>query len=153
MAGRKVDRVIVHCSDTPTGRDIGLKEINQWHEERGFSPTASGLFCGYHWIIRINGVIEMGRKTSEAGIHVAGHNRSSIGICLVGRGNYSEDQLASLLYLLGQTLDAYNLEPKNVFGHYEFNQGKQCPMINMEALRDSLEMYLTERGKANGSAN
>lgn len=148
MAVRKIDRVIIHCSDTPTGRDVGLREIDQWHKERGFSPSKDGLYCGYHWIIRIDGVIEMGRKEIEAGIHVAGHNRNSVGICLVGRGQYNEDQLASLLYLLGQTLDAYGLEPKNVFGHYEFNQGKSCPMINMEALRDSLEMYLNERGKS-----
>jgi hypothetical protein len=144
---RKINKVVLHCSDSPDGRDIGLKDINEWHKERGFTPTASGIYCGYHWVIRIDGVIEMGRPESEKGIHCTGQNSNSIAICLAGRSKFTEDQWTSLYYLLGQICTGYDLEAKHVFGHYEFNAHKTCPNIDMTKLRDALEMFLNKKEK------
>lgn len=149
VADRKINKVIVHCSDTPTGRDIGLKEINEWHIARGFKPSSNGVVAGYHWIIRIDGTIEPARDESDIGAHCFGQNRDSIGICLVGDGTYTKSQWQSLYVLLEMTMNFYDLEPKQVFGHKEFTDLKTCPNIDdMEKFRDELE--LKYKGGSNG---
>lgn len=58
--------------------DIGAAEIDHWHRERGF------LRIGYHYVIRRNGSLEIGRKIDEVGAHAKPWNDRSVGICLVG---------------------------------------------------------------------
>jgi N-acetyl-anhydromuramyl-L-alanine amidase AmpD len=70
--------IVVHCSATRIGRDIGRNEIDLVHKARGWGRI------GYHRVIRIDGTIEAGRALNEVGAHVYGHNRESIGICLIG---------------------------------------------------------------------
>lgn len=146
MAKRVISKIIVHCADTPTGKDYGVLDIDEWHKERGFEPSSNGHYCGYHWVIRLDGTIEMGRLESDIGAHCQGDNAESIGVCLIGEGKYTPDQMASLYYILGQICNGYGLEAKQVFGHYEMRsgikQGKSCPMMDMEKVRDSLELYL-----------
>jgi len=142
---RKIDKIIVHCSATPSSMDIGMIEINQWHSEKPeYNPAPlSGYYCGYHWVIRRNGLIESGRLDDEIGAHCKGQNKNSIGICMVGEGQYTQDQWKSLFWLIEQKLNHYGLEVKNVFGHYEFNPNKTCPnFTSMDRFRDDLEMYL-----------
>lgn len=81
----KIDAIVVHCSATKLGQDIGKKEIIQMHLQRGFSTI------GYNYIIRIDGTIEIGRSLQIAGAHCnskgfsgVSYNRHSIGICYVG---------------------------------------------------------------------
>ena len=57
---RKIEKIILHCTDSPDHMNIGFKEINQWHKERGWL-SKSGISCGYHWIVKRNGKIEAGR--------------------------------------------------------------------------------------------
>lgn len=143
---RTINKILLHCSDTPTGKVFTVSDIDQWHKDRGFHASSNGKYCGYHWVVRIDGVIEMGRYESDVGAHCQGDNQDSIGICLIGRGFYNEIQMTSLFYLLGQVCSAYGLEAKQVFGHSEMKsgvaQGKTCPMMDMNKLRDDLEMYL-----------
>lgn len=75
---RKIDKIILHCSDTYARMDIGVKEIRQWHKERGFRDV------GYHKVIRRDGFIEDGRPLEKIGSHAQGFNATSIGICYVG---------------------------------------------------------------------
>lgn len=75
---RPIDLIVVHCSATPRGLDIGVREIDAMHKARGFNSI------GYHFVIRVNGRREGGRALTSPGAHVSGHNKSSIGICLVG---------------------------------------------------------------------
>ena len=70
--------IIIHCSATPRGRDIGALEIRQWHLARGFKDI------GYHFVVRLNGTIETGRLLGEPGAHCLGQNYCSIGVCYVG---------------------------------------------------------------------
>jgi len=58
--------------------DIGAKKIRQWHKLRGWSDI------GYHYVIRRDGRIELGRPIEQVGAHVKGHNSDSIGVCMVG---------------------------------------------------------------------
>ncbi|MEH3098884.1 DUF7940 domain-containing protein [Sphingomonas adhaesiva] len=75
---RAITSIAIHCSATPAGRDIRAATIRAWHLAKGWSDI------GYHFVIDLDGTIELGRPLMQAGAHVAGHNARSIGICYVG---------------------------------------------------------------------
>jgi N-acetylmuramoyl-L-alanine amidase len=120
---RKINKIILHCSDTPAKMDIGTKEIDKWHRQRGFS------LIGYHYVIRRNGVIEKGRSEDRIGAHCYGYNRTSLGVCLVGRGKYTKVQFEALKTLLKELEGRYT--DAIIKGHYEYST-KTCPMFNVE---------------------
>lgn len=70
--------ITVHCSATKEGVQIDADTIRRWHKQRGWSDI------GYHYIIGLDGQIEIGRPLNKTGAHVAGHNTDNIGICYVG---------------------------------------------------------------------
>lgn len=94
--------LVVHCAATKARMDIGAAEIRRWHKEKGWADI------GYHYVIRRNGVLEVGRDESTVGAHAVGHNARSIGICLVGgideqghaENNFTPAQFAALRRLL-----------------------------------------------------
>ena len=65
--------LVVHCSATPASRDIGAKEIDLMHRQKGWRCI------GYHYVIRRDGRVEAGRPENEPGAHVEGHNGHSLG--------------------------------------------------------------------------
>lgn len=75
---RAIRKIVIHCSATPEGRDVTAKEIDGWHRQRGWKKI------GYHYVIRLDGTVEVGRPESEVGSHVQGHNADSIGIVYAG---------------------------------------------------------------------
>jgi len=80
---------------------------------------------GYHYVIRVDGVVDPGRPVEKTGAHVKGHNRDSIGICLIGTDKFTRaqwDALDKLLADLGQQFPNVT-----VHGHSEFNSHKSCP--------------------------
>ena len=85
---KKTDKLVVHCADTPEDMDIGAEKIREWHtKERGWDDI------GYHWVIKRDGTLEAGRAINMQGAHAKAVNGSSIGCCLVGRGdNFTDDQ-------------------------------------------------------------
>lgn len=128
-----INKIVIHCADTFADMDIGAKEIDQWHRQRGWSQI------GYHYVIRRSGEIEKGRPESTPGAHVAGHNTGSIGICLVGgkaRGrenpcNFTRQQWSALENLVRiLTLEYPQAE---VLGHTDLDAGKSCPTFNVKA--------------------
>ena len=120
---RKINKIILHCSDTPAKMDIGAKEINKWHRQNGWASI------GYHYVIRRDGTIEDGRNDATIGAHCFGYNRTSIGVCLVGRGKYTKKQFEALKTLLKELQDKY--KDTSINGHYEFSI-KECPMFDVE---------------------
>jgi len=79
MAQRlRTELIVVHCSATRPSQDIGRREIEEWHIARGFAAI------GYHFVIRRNGSLELGRPMQDIGAHVEGFNAVSVGVCLVG---------------------------------------------------------------------
>jgi N-acetylmuramoyl-L-alanine amidase len=126
--------LIVHCSASPPSMDIGAKEIDRWHRQRGF------LMIGYHKVIRRNGVIEDGRPLDRPGAHVAGYNQYSIGVCLVGgedahavpENNFTPEQFATLRSLLSDLKLKF---PKaEILGHRDMpNVAKACPSFDVRA--------------------
>lgn len=76
---RNIDLIVIHCSATPEGRDVSAADIRRWHmRDRGFTDI------GYHFVVRLDGRVEAGRRLGVAGAHCRGYNRHSIGICYIG---------------------------------------------------------------------
>jgi N-acetylmuramoyl-L-alanine amidase len=134
---RKIEKVIIHCTDSDDSLDIGFNEINEWHRQRGWlSP--SGISCGSHFIVRRDGRIEKGRPLDEVGAHCKGHNSTSIGIVWVGRKNPSKAQYDSLLNKVKVLCGAFKIPVDKVFGHKEFEPNKTCPNMSMDHVRADL---------------
>lgn len=131
---RKIDTIIVHCTDSDDSLDIGFREINEWHKQRGWL-SESGISCGYHYIVRRNGEIETGRPDHERGAHAAGHNERSIGVVWVGRKNPGKNQMKRLLQVVRGLKDQYNVDIEKILGHFEVNSGKTCPNLDMDKFR------------------
>ena len=66
---RPIDTIIVHCSATPEGRDVSVSEIRKWHKARGWSDI------GYHFVITLDGTMNVGRPIEKIGAHAKGYNR------------------------------------------------------------------------------
>ncbi len=76
---RDIDTIILHMAATKPSMDVGADDIRRWHvAERGWDDI------GYHYVIRRDGTIERGRPVETPGAHAYGHNKTSIGVCLVG---------------------------------------------------------------------
>lgn len=113
--------------------DIGVDWIRNIHvNENGWSDI------GYHWVIRRDGSLERGRSFERIGAHCKGHNRHSIGICLIGGMSKEEKtennftrvqftQLKSLVYFLKEFLPKI----KKVTGHREY-ANKTCPCFEVK---------------------
>lgn len=126
---RKINKIVIHCADTPSKMDIGRDEIDSWHKARGWAGI------GYHWVIRRDGTVEAGRPITQPGAHVAGHNHDSIGICVVGGKpdfNFTFAQLEMLKDVVEQMRAIVGNVP--VLGHRDLDPGKECPTFDVTAL-------------------
>ena len=139
------EAIFVHCSATKPGMDIGLREIRQWHKERGF------LDVGYHFIIRRDGTIEEGRPVDVVGSHVKGWNERSVGVCLVGgvdakgqpEANFTPAQMHELRGLLQTLQEQY---PQAVIKAHHDVAPKACPSFNLSRWLTTGELVTSDRG-------
>ena len=86
----KIKLLVVHCSDTDNNEELNALDIHKMHIGFGWDGI------GYHKIICRNGKIENGRPEYWIGAHVKGKNEISLGVCLVGRDNFTDKQFSSL---------------------------------------------------------
>jgi N-acetyl-anhydromuramyl-L-alanine amidase AmpD len=113
--------------------DIGVDEIREWHTAKGWSDV------GYHYVIKRDGTLEKGRADTKQGAHVKGHNKDSLGVCLVGGvnaegkpdANFTKVQYFALDVVLSK-LTLENIGAR-VTGHRELYSGKACPSFDAEA--------------------
>jgi N-acetylmuramoyl-L-alanine amidase len=129
--------IVIHCAATPPKMDIGRKEIDLWHRQRGFAEV------GYHFIIRRSGLVEVGRPLTQPGAHAQGFNLLSWGICLVGGvdeagaygkadANYTEAQYEALSALVAELRE--KAPTAEVLGHRDLPSPharlKDCPSFD-----------------------
>ena len=90
---------------------------------------------GYHYVVRRNGQIELGRPEFMIGAHCQNHNAHSIGVCYEGglnaRGQPEDtrtpEQKSALRALLK---DLHRRYPQAlIVGHHDLNPHKACPCI------------------------
>ena len=125
----KPERITVHCAGTANGKKLTIHNVRKWHiDERGWDDV------GYHYFIRLNGMIETGRDLGTQGAHVRGDNKNNVGICLAGTDCYTKEQLHSLRALINQLRETYRIPIWNVFAHNEFTKKKTCPGFSAKLL-------------------
>ena len=129
---RDIDKIIIHCSATPEGRDVKTSTIKQWHTAKGWSDI------GYHYVIELDGSVNMGRDIDRIGAHTRGENTGSIGICYVGgmdanmknpKDTRTEKQKEGLKCLIKDLRSTYG--DLTIHGHNEF-ASKACPSFDVE---------------------
>lgn len=145
MPMQLITDIFIHCSATPPTSDIGADDIRAWHTAP--PPKGNGwVDIGYHYVIRRDGTVDKGRDLdgdgnpeNDVGAHVYGHNRGTLGICLVGgidqRGqpdcNFTRHQWAALDALM---IDLTRRHPQaRVRGHRDADRGKACPTFDAAA--------------------
>lgn len=126
MKEKDIDAIVIHCSATREGEDYTVKDIDQWHKERGFKEI------GYHFVIYQDGSVHAGRELPKDGAHantpgVSGksYNLHSIGICYIGgldkdgktpKDTRTDEQKKALRKLVDYLMNRYpNI--KEVIGH------------------------------------
>ena len=81
---KKIKFIAVHHSQRKIDSLKRIKDfhirINKWED------------IGYHYLIDKKGKIYVGRSEKFIGAHVFGHNKNSLGICLIG--NFDEEKPA-----------------------------------------------------------
>lgn len=141
MTRQETNRIVVHCSATPPDMDIGADTIRDWHVNgNGWSDI------GYHYVIRRNGNIEMGRQEGAIGAHAAGYNSDSFAVCLVGgvdqfnapENNFTQDQFESLEMCLRGLLGWF--PHAEILGHRDLPEvTKACPSFDVKGWWGSLQ--------------
>ncbi|MBR4114412.1 MAG: N-acetylmuramoyl-L-alanine amidase [Bacteroidales bacterium] len=130
LIGRKIDKIIIHCSATKPNQACTVELIDQWHKARGFDQI------GYHYVIYQDGSLHEGRPVSKVGAHCVGQNTNSIGICYVGgldmNGNAKDTRTEAQKKTLRKVVNQLKQTFPNatVHGHNEF-ANKACPCFNV----------------------
>lgn len=149
---RRIDSIILHCSGSCFGNAV---LIDRWHREKGWRGI------GYHYVIlnsypdeesyRLkrpqfwrDGATQIGRRIEMTGAHARGHNAHSIGICLIGHGQFTHQQFRALALLFEQLKKDY---PEiRLLGHYEVlrpgDPPKTCPDLDMDWVRSVMTKQL-----------
>lgn len=127
---RNINKIIIHCSATPEGKEFSVDDIRRWHLQRGFADI------GYHFVIYLDGSVHVGRPLAKAGAHCKGHNAHSVGVCYIGgceahsqkpKDTRTEEQKRSLVRLITELRQQF--PNASVHGHREF-ANKACPSFN-----------------------
>ena len=133
---KSTESIVIHCSATKPTMDIGLNEIRKWHvKDNGWRDV------GYHYIVRRNGEVELGRNIKDTAAHAAGYNHKSIGIAMVGgmaeddstENNFTDKQWMALLDLVKTQLTNY--PDAKIIGHNEISE-KDCPAFNVQQWKE-----------------
>lgn len=121
---RTINKIIIHCSATPEGKDYTVKDIDRDHRKR-FAKI------GYHYVIYRDGTIHQGRKESEVGAHARGYNANSIGVCYIGglardgkttKDTRTQAQRDALVRLLRELVIRY--PDAEILGHRDLSPDK-----------------------------
>lgn len=128
--------ITIHCSATSPEQNIAASHIRSWHQAKGWRDI------GYHWVITRDGELQAGRPMAQQGAHVRGHNKSNIGICLIGgvntqqqpECNYTEAQWCTLRQLIKHLQHRYPIADAHILGHRDWPTGqhKACPCFDVQ---------------------
>lgn len=167
---RTIDAIVIHCAYTPPDMDVGVEEITRWHTDPEDQDDGSVLYygeqypsrdelpeevrdrhgngwsdCGYHWVITRDGRREEGRPVDQPGAHVAGHNDTTVGICLVGgkpeQGSGADCNFTAAQWReLERTVKMFHQQTGSlpVYGHRDYDKRRSCPCFDAKAWAQTL---------------
>jgi len=121
---KEIKLLVVHCSDTENNNNLDARVIHKMHLNFGWEGI------GYHKIINRSGKVENGRPEYWVGAHVKGKNEISLGVCLIGRDNFTKKQFISLERILKKWKTEY--PTAKIVGHRDTgNTLKSCPNFDV----------------------
>ena len=129
---RTINSIIIHCTATKPLAHINVNDVRRWHQQRGFNDI------GYHYLVLVNGTVEVGRPLNETGAHCKGHNAHSIGVCYVGglndKGKPADTRTPAQRTALRHLLTTLKRQYPNaiIHGHRDF-AAKACPCFDATA--------------------
>lgn len=132
--------IVIHHTGDEVDDDLSAEDIHRIHLINGWAGI------GYHFVVRKNGDIEIGRPEWAVGAHAEGRNWNSIGIHVCGNFEIAEPterQIESTAYLIGWLCEKYDIiaNDSHIVGHRDL-MATACPG---QHLYDILQ---TIRGKA-----
>ena len=137
------NKIVIHHTGNPYDDDLSAKTLHASHQAQGWAGI------GYHFVLRKDGTVELGRPDIAVGAHAEGFNYCSIGVHICGNFNIvepTEAQLNALPMLLADICDAYGLiaAADIVVGHRDL-MATACPGNNlykhMDTIRGNAEWY------------
>ena len=136
---RTMDTIVIHCSATKEKKDYSIEDIKKWHLQRGFKDV------GYHFVIKLDGTIEIGRPLDKIGAHVANHNNNTIGVCYIGgvsqEGENTDTRTAAQKVALRKLLKDLSFKyHASIHGHNEYSN-KDCPCFNAREEYKDIEWH------------
>lgn len=140
---RTIRKIIIHCSDSEFGDVV---TIRKWHT----LPPRNWKDIGYHYVILNglrqhggeynpdeDGLLEVGREVARVGAHAEGDNHDSIGICLIGKTEFTEKQWGTAVKEVVSLRKIYGMP--EILGHCETKSGlkqkKTCPNLSINTFR------------------
>ena len=136
-------RIVIHHTGNPTNDDLSAEQIHRSHQNMGWAGI------GYHFVVRKDGTVELGRPVDCIGAHAEGFNYCSIGVHVCGNFDLAEPteaQINALPMLLADICDAYGLTASDsvVMGHRDL-MATECPGNNLykqlDTIRGNAEWY------------
>ena len=126
---RQWDGIVIHHSNTG---DCSAAAVDRYHREvKGWKGI------GYHFVVRRDGAVELGRSLEEVGAHARNpfpsRNRTHIGILLPGKNWFRRKQVKGLKSLLRVLCTIYNIAPHKIERHHH-----QCPGPGLDVLEVGL---------------
>lgn len=125
IARATTDMIVIHHTGNPADDDLSAEQIHASHLMQGWSGI------GYHFVVRKDGTVEVGRPEWASGAHAYGENSHTIGIHVCGNFELATPtpaQIESLAYLVGYLCEQYDLipDPRHVVGHRDL-MATACP--------------------------
>ena len=130
------DMIVVHHTGNPQDDDLSAEEINESHQDQGW------VGIGYHYVIRKDGTVELGRPVWAIGAHAYDENSHTIGVHVCGNfeiGEPTPAQIESLAMLLANICTDYDLpiDRETIVGHREL-MPTACPGRNLYEMLDTV---------------
>ena len=132
LTARNINHIVYHCAATPEGKNFTVVDVTAWHKQRGWNR------CGYHFVILLDGTIQVGCPIGQIGIHTKGKNTGSIGIAYIGgmtknmkaaKDTRTPAQVASSAWLISELCKMYPIN--KISGHNQYAP-KACPSFGMK---------------------
>lgn len=132
---RKVTKVYLHCSasDNPAHDDVTV--MKKWHTSSDpKDPSKPWSDIGYHYFIKKDGTLQLGRPLEKIPSAQGGHNAGTIAICVHGlkKENFTTAQYQTV-QLLCQAIDVAYKHQITFHGHCEVSK-KACPVFAYKEL-------------------
>ncbi len=145
---KKLEYLVIHCTDTPAGREVTANEIRRWHT----SPKPKGRGwkqVGYRGMFHLDGTQEELVPNNNDGFvdgweitnGVAGYNSVAEHWVYVGGMGGDTRTPAQKEAMKAAVISFHKKFPEvKIVGHHYFNKGKACPSFDVHKWLQSIDI-------------